>query len=86
MAKRRGIETSAAASALGSIGSDEKKRAAKERAARCGTPVSPGRTPVPLSALLCTCPVGDGEELHRSYCPRGQAQRRRARKAQEGQP
>lgn len=38
-------------------------------------PPGPGRTPLPLEQIRCTC-GGDGLD-HKSTCPRGQAIRRR---------
>jgi hypothetical protein len=74
------VDTSEAAKIMGSVRSERKTEAARERyKARVEKygPMQGGRKPQPLSAIECTCKAGNSLEGHKSYCPRGKAIKRR---------
>lgn len=65
----------AAAALLGSIKTEAKATSSRENGKKA--PPGPGRSPVALAEIRCTCDAGEALEGHRWNCPRGQAIKRR---------
>lgn len=64
-----------AAALLGSIKTEAKAASSRENGKKA--PPGPGRNPVPLAEIRCTCDAGEALGGHRWNCPRGQAIKRR---------
>ncbi len=77
-ARLRGVDpetASAAGRALGSIKTPKKAESSRLNGLKANG--AGGRPFKPLADIACTCSVGEVLEGHKSYCPRGQAIRRR---------
>lgn len=66
-----------AARLLGGISTPRKAAASRANGFKPGAAPGPGRAPLGLLDISCTCDAGTALEGHRWNCPRGQAVKRR---------